>query len=117
MGIRFLEYEVDRDRLELRGPEGPISVEPQVFQLLLLLIENRDRVVTKDELIEQIWDGRIVSDAAVTSRINLLRKAVGDSGSTQAVIRTYAKRGYRFVADVTGDDMEQPSLDRSTGPG
>ncbi len=115
MGIRFLDYEVDHDRLELRGPSGTIPMEPQVFQLLVLLIDNRDRVVSKDELIEHIWDGRIVSDAAVTSRINLVRKAIGDSGSAQSVIRTHPKRGYRFIADVEEADLGRPNTDPGSG--
>ena len=75
---------LDVDLRELtRGGEG-IAVEPQVFDLLIYLVENRDRVVSKDDLIESIWDGRIVSKSTLTSRINAARKAVGDSGKDQA---------------------------------
>ena len=77
-----------------------MKVEPQVFSLLACLIENRDRVVTKDEVIEMVWDGRIVSDGTLNSRINLARKAVGDDGKAQAVIKTFPRRGFRFVAEV-----------------
>ena len=83
-----------------RGGEN-IAVEPQVFDLLIYLVENRDRVVTKDDLIETIWNGRIVSESTLTSRINAARKAVGDSGKDQAVIRTIARKGFRFVGDVS----------------
>ena len=82
-----------------RGGES-VAVEPQVFDLLVHLIENRDHVVTKDDLIETVWDGRIVSESTLTSRINAARRAVGDSGKDQAVIRTIARKGFRFVGDV-----------------
>ena len=78
-------------------------LEPQVFSLLLFLIENRDHVVTKEDLKDGVWNGRIVSDATMNTRINAARRAVGDTGKTQTVIRTYPKRGFRFVADVSSD--------------
>src|SRR5262245_32003564 len=77
-----------------------ISVEPQVFDLLLYLLQNRDRVVSKDDLIASVWGGRIVSDSTLTSRINAARKAVGDNGEEQRVIRTIARKGIRFVCAV-----------------
>jgi TolB-like protein/Tfp pilus assembly protein PilF len=77
-----------------------VAVEPQVFDLLVYLVENRDRVVTKDDLIENIWSGRIVSDSTLTSRINAARKAIGDSGAGQKLIRTAPRKGLRFVATV-----------------
>ncbi len=110
MTEKFLGFEINHNSLELLGPDGPVDMEPQVFQLLQLLLQHRDRVVSKDELVEQIWDGRFVSDATVTSRINLLRRALGDSGAEQKAIRTYPKRGYRFVADV---DESQPPAPRT----
>ena len=91
---------LDTDTLEVTREGVRQPVEPQVFQLLRFLLENRDRVIGKDELFAQIWDRRIVSDATLTSRINLARAAVGDDGRSQAVIKTFPKRGYRFVADV-----------------
>ena len=77
-----------------------VAVEPQVFDLLVHLIENRDHVVTKDDLIETVWHGRIVSESTLTSRINAARRAVGDSGKDQILIRTIARKGFRFVGDV-----------------
>lgn len=74
MLTRFLDFTIDLERLELRKGSGVIALEPQVFRLLALLVDNRDRVMGKDELIEQVWGGRLTSDAAVTSRIKLLRK-------------------------------------------
>ena len=78
-----------------------MPIEPQVFDLLVHLVENRDRVVTKDELIQNIWNGRTVSESALTTRINAVRKAVGDSGESQHLIRTLPRRGFRFIGEVT----------------
>ena len=100
MQFHFSDHVLDVDLRELtRGGES-VAVEPQVFDLLVHLIENRDRVVTKDDLIETVWDGRIVSESTLTSRINAARKAVGDSGKDQIMIRTLARKGFRFVGDV-----------------
>ena len=79
------------------GAREAIPVEPQVFDLLVYLVQNRDRVVSKDDLIASVWDGRIVSESTLTSRINAARKAVGDSGKEQKLIRTIPRRGFRFV--------------------
>ncbi len=84
----------------MRRGANPIAVEPQVFDLLVYLLQNRDRVVTKDNLIASVWGGRIVSDSTLTSRINAARRAIGDSGDDQKLIRTFARKGLRFVADV-----------------
>jgi TolB-like protein/Tfp pilus assembly protein PilF len=96
----FDDHVLDIGRRELRRGSRPIAVEPQVFDLLLYLIRNRDRVVTKDDLIESVWGGRIVSDSALASRLNAARKAVGDSGKTQRTIRTMPRKGVRFVGTV-----------------
>ena len=100
MNFEFGSFSLDVDRQELAGPEGPIDIEPQVFALLALLVSNSDRVVSKDEIIEHVWDGRAISDANLNTRINAARRAVGDDGKTQAVIRTFPRRGFRFVADI-----------------
>jgi TolB-like protein/DNA-binding winged helix-turn-helix (wHTH) protein len=108
MRIAFAGHEMDLRRQELRRAGEVVHVEPQVFDLLLHLVRNRDRVVGKDELLDTIWSGRIVSEAALSSRINAVRKAVGDDGERQAVIRTVHKRGFRFVGEVLehGGDAE-----------
>jgi TolB-like protein len=96
----FSDQRLDTDRRELRRGSEAIAMEPQVFDLLVYLVENRHRVVSKDDLFASIWGGRIVSDSTLTSRINAARKAVGDSGDEQKLIRTIARKGFRFVADV-----------------
>ncbi|MBR0658712.1 alpha/beta fold hydrolase [Neoroseomonas oryzicola] len=101
MGIRFGDCELDEARRELRRGGALVPVEPQVFDLLAHLIRHRDRVVTRDDMIEGVWGGRIVSESTLSSRINAARRAIGDSGEAQAMIRTIARRGLRFVADVT----------------
>ena len=84
MQLLFADHTLDTDRRELRrGPEY-IAVEPQVFDLLIYLVQNRDRVVSKDDLIASVWDGRIISESTLTSRINAARKAVGDTGKDTA---------------------------------
>ena len=98
--LAFGDYVLDGGRRELRRGSERIALEPQVFDLLLFLVQNRDRVVTKDDLITAVWDGRIVSDSTLTSRINAARKAVGDSGEQQRFIRTYARKGFRFVGEA-----------------
>jgi TolB-like protein/Tfp pilus assembly protein PilF len=96
----FDNHTLDTDRRELRRGAEPIAVEPQVFDLLVYLVRNRDRVVSKDDLVASIWGGRIVSESTLTSRINAARKAVGDSGKNQQMIRTISRRGLRFVGAV-----------------
>jgi TolB-like protein/cytochrome c-type biogenesis protein CcmH/NrfG len=96
----FSNYVLDVGLRELRRGGESVAVEPQVFDLLIYLVEHRDRVVSKDDLIATIWEGRIVSESTLTSRINAARKAVGDSGRDQGVIRTIARKGFRFVGEV-----------------
>src|SRR6201992_1484982 len=94
---------LDTDRRELRRGSQAIAVEPQVFDLLVYLVQNRDRVVSKDDLIASVWEGRIVSESTLTSRINATRTAVGDNGKDQKLIRTVARKGLRFVGAVHED--------------
>ena len=110
----FGEFLLDTESLELRQNGKPLDVEPQVFSLLTCLIENRDRVVTKDELIEQVWGGRIITDSALNTRINAVRRAVGDDGKRQAVVKTLQRRGFRFVAEVTGGRASEQRPPRFT---
>ena len=100
MILLFGDCAIDIDRRELTRGSDQISPGPQVFDLLVYLLRNRERVVTKDDLIEGIWGGRIVSESTVTSCINAARKAVGDSGDEQRLIRTVARKGFRFVGEV-----------------
>jgi TolB-like protein len=97
----FEDYRLDPERRELsRGPDA-IATGPQVFDLLLYLIRNRERVVSKDDMLDGVWQGRIVSESTLTSHINAVRKAIGDSGAEQRLIRTVARKGLRFVGAVT----------------
>jgi DNA-binding winged helix-turn-helix (wHTH) protein len=96
----FQDYSLDVERRELRRRSDLIFVEPQVLDLLQYLIRNRDHVVSKDELITAVWNGRIVSESALSSRITAVRHAVGDSGEQQRLIRTIARKGFRFIGDV-----------------
>ena len=97
----FEAFSLDVDRQELRRGADLVAVEPQVLDLLQYLIENRERVVSKDDLIEHVWDGRIVSDSTLTSRITSARQAIGDNGEDQRLIRTVARKGIRFVGEVS----------------
>jgi TolB-like protein len=96
----FEEYAFDTDRRELHRGANVVSVAPQVFDLLDDLIRNRERVVSKDDLINAIWQGRAVSNVALTTCLNAARKAIGDSGDEQRVIKTFPRKGVRFVAAV-----------------
>ncbi|WP_029062958.1 winged helix-turn-helix domain-containing protein [Labrenzia sp. DG1229] len=92
----FEEFELDVEKRELRRNTQVLSLEPQVFSLLLFLVENHDRVVSKDEIIEKIWGGRFISEAAVSSRISEVRKALGDGSKNPRFLRTLYKQGFRF---------------------
>ena len=100
MQFHFGNHVLDVGRRELRRGSEPIAVEPQVFDLLLYLLQNRDRVASKDDLIASIRGGRIVSDSTLTSRIKSARNAVGDSGRDQKLNPTIARKGFRFVGAV-----------------
>jgi len=117
--VRFLfgDHTLDTDRRELRCGPDRIAVEPQVFDLLVYLLDNRERVVSKDDLIATVWSGRIVSDSTLTSRINAARKAVGDSGEEQKLIRTFARKGFRFVGEVRAQANVDDSAGATIAPG
>lgn len=100
MIYRFGSFELDLLRVELRRDGSPCPLEPQVFALLAFLIDHRERMVSKDEIFEKVWDGRVVTDSALTSRIKLARKALGDDGKAQKFIKTIHGKGFRFVADI-----------------
>jgi pimeloyl-ACP methyl ester carboxylesterase/DNA-binding winged helix-turn-helix (wHTH) protein len=104
---RFGDLELDRDRYELRRGGARVAVEPQVFDVLVHLADHRERVVTKEELLDAVWGDRFVSESALASRIKAARRAVGDTGREQRVIRTVHGRGYQFVAEL-GDDHAVP---------
>ncbi|MCC7283527.1 MAG: winged helix-turn-helix domain-containing protein [Acetobacteraceae bacterium] len=116
MQLHFADFTLDLDRQELRRGADPVHVEPQVFDLLAHLVRHRSRVVSKDELIDAIWGGRIISEAALSSRINAARRALGDSGEAQALIRTMPKRGFRFVAEVQEPAAPPPAGDHPAVP-
>jgi TolB-like protein len=114
LALRFGDFEIDLARHELRRSDKVVSIEPQVFSLLAYLIQNRNRVVTKDDLIDAVWQGRSISEAALSSRMSAARRAIGDNGDDQLLIRTLHKRGFRFVGKVT-DETVPPELP-SGGP-
>jgi len=102
----FGNHKLDADRRELRRGSTLVAVEPQVFDLLVYLVKNRDRVVTKDDLIASVWAGRIVSDSTLSSRMNAARRAIGDNGDEQRLIRTIPRRGVRFVGEVSTESVQ-----------
>jgi len=97
---QFEDLVLDTDRRELARGSVAIPAGPQVFDLLVYLVQNRERVVTKDDLLQAVWHGRIVSESTLTSHVNAARKAIGDSGADQRLIRTVARKGLRFVGEV-----------------
>jgi TolB-like protein len=118
MIYRFGPFELDVAKVELRTDGEVRPLEPQVFALLAFLVEHRERLVSRDEIIEKVWDGRVVSDSAVSSRVKSVRKALGDDGKTQQFIRTIHGQGFRFVAEVRTERPEPPvaaARDPATG--
>jgi TolB-like protein len=109
----FEDYALDADRRELLKADRPVAVQPQVFDVLAFLIANRGRVVSKDEIIESVWDGRVVSESTLTSRINAARTALGDSGEAQRLIKTASRKGFRFIGTVR--ETETPAPPPSAG--
>jgi pimeloyl-ACP methyl ester carboxylesterase/DNA-binding winged helix-turn-helix (wHTH) protein len=117
---RFDEFELDTQSYELRRGGTAIPVEPQVFDVLTQLIVNHHRVVTKEQLFDTVWGGRFVGEAALTSRIKAVRRALGDDGESQRYIRTVRGRGYKFVCAITADAdtaaVAAPAEDRPPPP-
>jgi DNA-binding winged helix-turn-helix (wHTH) protein len=109
MLYRFGHFELDTAKVELRADGEARPVEPQVFALLAFLVENRERLVSRDEIIEKVWDGRIVSEAAIASRVKSARRALGDDGKAQRFIKTLHRQGFRFVAEVRIAQAVQPA--------
>ena len=107
VGVRFGDCELSVERIELRRAGRIVDMEPQVFDVLAYLLRHRERVVPKTEPIDQVWGNRFVSESALSSRIKSARRAVGDTGRDQRIIKTVYGRGYRFVADV----IEKPRFD------
>lgn len=101
MQLKFGDCVLDPDRRELYRGAEVVATGPQVFDLLLYLVHNREHVVSRDDLLEAVWGGRIVSESTLASHINAVRKAIGDSGQEQGLVRTVARKGFRFVGDVT----------------
>jgi TolB-like protein len=116
--LRYLfgDCALDTDRRELQRPSGLVAVEPQVFDLLEFLIQNRDRVVSRDDLIAAIWAGRIVSESALTTRINAVRSAIGDTGEQQRLIKTFPRKGIRFVGPVHEEPAKPMAAIPRAGP-
>src|SRR5689334_2546433 len=113
MIFRFDDYALDTNRRELRRGHARIELEPQVFDLLEFLIRSRDRVVSRDDLLEAVWNGRIVSESTLSSRINAARTAIGDNGSAQRLIRTLPRKGVRFVGEVR-EEQATPHTESAT---
>jgi TolB-like protein len=107
--FQFEDFVLDPDRRELRRAGMLVAVEPQVFDLINYLVCNRDHVVTRDNLLDAIWNGRVVSESTLASRINAARRALNDSGGEQRLIRTVARKGVRFVGRVEGNRPKEPS--------
>src|SRR5262245_34218292 len=112
----FQDYSLDVERRELRRREDLVAVEPQVLDLLQYLISNRDHVVSKDELIAAVWNGRIISESALSSRITAVRQAVGDSGEQQRLVRTVARKGFRFVGDIQETQISKEKVHPASQP-
>jgi DNA-binding winged helix-turn-helix (wHTH) protein len=93
----FENFALDTDRRELRRGPDLLSLEPQVFDLLVFLLENRDRVVSRDDVLQSVWGGRTVSESTLATRISAARRALDDTGEQQRLIRTVLRKGFRFI--------------------
>jgi TolB-like protein len=111
----FDDYCLDPGRRELKRGSELVAIGPKVFDLLLFLIQNRDQVVTRDDLLQAVWEGRIVSESTLTSHINAVRKAIGDTGKEQRLIRTIARKGIRFVGKIAEEETPATVLVTDSG--
>ena len=116
MTFVFDDCEVHCERRELYRTGTMVHVEPQVFDLLVHLVRHRDRVVSKGELLQAVWHGRSISDDALTSRVSAARRAIGDNGAEQRLIRTVPRRGFRFVGDVREESNASPAPGATLSP-
>lgn len=116
MSVRFSDFTVDLERLELRRGSDIVPIEQKNFDLLALLIENRHRVLTKDEIFTAIWPNVFVTDASLSTAISQVRKALGDTGEKQTHIKTIRGRGFRFVTDIRGDDLPVTAREELRAP-
>jgi DNA-binding winged helix-turn-helix (wHTH) protein len=103
----FGNYALDTERYELRRAGTRVKLQPKVFEVLTYLIEHRERLVSKQELLEQLWPQQFVGETTLSSCIRAVRRAVGDTGQAQRVIQTLHGRGFRFVAELEGDRQER----------
>jgi TolB-like protein len=111
--LAFGDHRLDIERRELRRGAELIAIEPKAFDLLVFLVHHRNRVVSKDDLLQAVWGGRIVSESALTTRINAVRRALGDDGAAQRLIRTFTRKGVRFIGEVAEmPDQAPPAADR-----
>ena len=117
MIYRFDAFEIDTEAFELRADGEPRKVEPMVFDLLVFFARNPGRVIGRDEMIEDVWGGRIVSDATVSSCVKSARRALGDSGERQGYLQTVRGRGFRFAAEIeTGGTSPEPQAAPAARP-
>ena len=116
MHYRFGDYTLDTERYELRRAGTVVKLRPKVFEVLAYLIAHRERLVAKQELLEQLWPEQFVGETTLSSCIRAVRQAVGDTGQAQRVIQTLHGRGFRFVAEIEGDRQERRESARPPSP-
>jgi TolB-like protein len=120
LSTSFENCSISVEGRELMRNSQPVAIGPKAFDLLVYLMENRDRVVSHDELLDVVWAGRIVSPSTLASHINAVRRAIGDSGQEQRLIRTVARRGFRFIAEVSQEaarERKPPTFRKGAGEG